>query len=340
MGESSIGWLHPPAHGRQVPWGEPGMPGYTANPWVGCQRRDPECENCYAERRAGRRLLPSQKDRSLPVWGPQAPRHMTSEGTLALVRRWHRAAEAAGEHRLIFGGSQMDWLEDRADVTARREWLLDTIEATPHLRWIMLTKRPENFARLVGRWRGGCPRNVWVGISAGSQRSLDRQLEAFERIPAAIKLISGEPLIAPVDFTAALKVARWLILGGESGARPPRGRARRDRRQGIVRPCDLEIMRAGVRAARAAGRHIYVKQLGAFPLGAPSCAGCEGVMFEGEVCERCGDEVELAEDASGRLARVLHLKHPKGEDPSEWPLDLRIQEWPCGAAYLHGGATA
>jgi hypothetical protein len=181
---------------------------------------------------------------------------------------------------------------------------------------------------------------VWVGISAGSQRSLDRQLEDFERIPASIKLISGEPLIAPVDFTAGLKIAHWLILGGESGKRPPRRRVRDGKRRGVVRPCDLAVMRAGVKAAIAAGRHVYVKQLGAFPLGAPGCIGCEGVMFEGSVCERCGDEVELAADAGGRLARVLHLRHPKGEDPSEWPLDLRVQEWPDGAAYLHQPGAA
>lgn len=324
MGESSIGWLHPPSHGRAIPWGEEGSPGYTVNAWIGCTRYAPECENCYAERRAGRRLLPSQKDRSLPVWGPKAARHMTALATLRKVKGWNREAEAAGWYRLVFGGSQMDWLEDRADLAERRELLLDLIEATPSLRWIMLTKRPENFGRLVPRWREGCPRNVWVGISAGCQRSLDKQLGAFDDIPAALKLISAEPLIEPTDYSRALRIARWIIFGGESGPG--------------ARPCSLGWIRAGLRQATEAGRHRFVKQLGSRPLGVPPCIGCENGMFEGDICGRCGDEVELVQMPGGEYGRRLHLKHHKGEDPLEWPLDLRIQEWPDGSAYLFNHA--
>jgi hypothetical protein len=82
-------------------------------------------------------------------------------------------------------------------------------------------------------------------------------------------------------------------------------------------------------------------------------------MHEGVVCERCGDTVEIALVSSegkeiaddnlkvrveARLVgasyhRVLHLKHEKGEDPGEWPPDLRVQEWPTGASYVWGSAA-
>lgn len=72
---------------------------------------------------------------------------------------------------------------------------------------------------------------------------------------------------------------------------------------------------------------------GSVPVGAPPCAGCEGTVFEGSTCERCGDVAELVPLPGGELGRVLHLAHGKGEDPREWPADLRVQEWPDGSAY-------
>jgi len=346
VGESSIGWLHPPLYGRRAPYGTPGMPGYTVNHWIGCQRVDPECENCYAEREAGRGRLPifkAQNLAGLPVWGPKAPRHIVGAGTLANVARWHREAQGLDHHgrpiegaipweRWVFGGSQMDWLEDRPELAEPRARMMATIERTgPWLRWILLTKRPQNFARLAPAWaERGCPGNVWFGISAGSQRSLDRQIEAFASVNATHKLISGEPLIGPVDFRPALRLpgVKWLILGGESGSRSS------------VRPCDVHAIRDGIDAARAAGRAVFVKQLGAVVLGVPDCAACEGDRFEGDVCEACGDTVLLRQHGGeDEYRRILNLKHIKGEDPREWPADLRVQEWPDGSAYLHEGAT-
>ena len=170
MGESSIGWLHPPAHGRRVPFVAGGQPGYSVNYWIGCSKVDPECKHCYAEREAERRRLPTFRDRSLPVWGQHAPRHFTTAATLRKVKAWDREAAEAGWPRLIFGGSQMDWLEDRADLVERRAMMLDAIEQAPNLRWILLTKRPENFARLAPRWRAGVPAHVRRS-TRGSQRS-------------------------------------------------------------------------------------------------------------------------------------------------------------------------
>jgi protein gp37 len=151
----------------------------------------------------------------------------------------------------------MDWLEDRPELAEPRARLMATIERTgPWLRWILLTKRPQNFARLAPAWAAaGCPDNVWFGISAGSQRSLDRQVEAFTSVNAAHKLISGEPLIGPVDFRPALRLrgVKWLILGGESGG------------IGDVRPCEEEVMLDGIAAGRELGKAVFVKQLGRNP---------------------------------------------------------------------------
>lgn len=358
MGESAIGWLHPPPRAARVPFGTPGRPGYTLNAWIGCSKIDQECKFCYAEREAGRGRLPLFRERNaagLPVWGNEAPRHIVSEATIRHAIKWNREAEADLDPRLVFGGSQMDWLEDRPELAAPRARLLELIAATPWLRWILLTKRPGNFAALVPSWRSGVPDNVWIGISAGSQPSLDAKLDDLERIPARVKIASVEPMIGPVDFARALRIRElvWFLFGGESGARAK------------VRPCDLGWIGRGVRQVGDAGRFRFVKQLGARPLGVPDCIGCEGEMHEGDVCGRCGDvvEVELVDmetrrRVEGRVpgdrrsypegdwqprpgtgyARVLHLPG-KGDDPALWPARLRVQEWPDGSAYEFVGAA-
>lgn len=255
MGESTIGWLHPPRRAARVPFGTPGRPGYTLNAWIGCSKIDPECKHCYAEREAGRGRLPLFRQRNaagLPVWGDHAPRHIVHETTVRQTLRWNREAQAEDDPRLVFGGSQMDWLEARPELAAPRARLLELITATPWLRWILLTKRPENFSALVPNWRGGVPGHVWIGVSAGSQPSLDSKLAALERIPAALKIISVEPMIGPLDLARALQIQelRWCLFGGESGARAK------------VRPCDLAAMDRAVKQVGDAGRSRFVKQLG------------------------------------------------------------------------------
>jgi protein gp37 len=365
MAESTIGWLHPPPGYKPAPAGTPGLPGYTVNFWHGCTKVDAGCKNCYAERRAGRKLLPLWREQAAkggPVWGPNAPRHiLDAKATRKLradIRRWNREAEAATEPRFVFASSHCDVLEDegREDVAAQRRELIAAIEESRWLRWLFLTKRPENFERLIPEWRkDGAPGHVWFGISASDQQTLDDKLDAWAAARAKFKFLSLEPLIGEIDLRRALAVPGmvWGIVGGESGARAK------------VRPFYLRAARRVVRQLGDAGRAAFVKQLGARVIGVPACRGCEDEMDEGDVCHVCGDvvEVALADMESGLLiegrapgdgkshpegawqprpgtgfVRVLHLQHEKGENPGEWPPDLRVQEWPTGASYVWGAA--
>lgn len=359
MGESKIGWLNPPPFGRTALFGTPAQPGYTFNAWIGCAKVKPECKFCYAEREAERCLLPEfaeAKRLRLPVWGVHAPRHLLSEASWRNPVKWNRLADAAGYPRWCFGGSQMDWLEDRDDLAASRARLLDLIERTPFLRWVMLTKRPEDFARLVPRWASGVPKNVWIGISAGSQASLDSMHNAFAAIPCDRKVISAEPLLERTDFRRTLRLpgVRWFLIGGENAAKDK------------ARPNNLDWMRDGLaQALEVPTIYRFCKQLGSRVFGLPACPECgdqEGEEWhEGDYCSTCGDtvEVELVNTASGKpvvgrapgdgvshpegrwqpvpgtgYARVLHTRQPKGEDWREWPIDLQVQEWPDGAAFV------
>ncbi len=65
------------------------------------------------------------------------------------------------------------------------------------------------------------PPNVWLGVSVENQEWADKRREAFEATPAAVKFVSYEPALGPVDWTG-WEFVDQVISGGESGphARP------------------------------------------------------------------------------------------------------------------------
>lgn len=67
---------------------------------------------------------------------------------------------------------------------------------------------------------------VWLGVSAEDQRRAEERLPALRECPAALRFLSAEPLLGPLDLPAVLGPdlagLDWVIAGGESGpgARP------------------------------------------------------------------------------------------------------------------------
>ena len=117
----------------------------TFNPWWGCARVSPGCEHCYAEawaKRTGRQL-----------WGPHAARRTFGEAHWREPLRWNAVAEKSGIRSRVFCASMADIFEDLRALDQERCRLWTLIDATPWLDWQVLTKRPEQIARLSpGRW--------------------------------------------------------------------------------------------------------------------------------------------------------------------------------------------
>jgi protein gp37 len=210
---------------------------HTFNPWWGCVKVAPECEGCYAEafdKRVGG-----------AHWGPTAPRRFFGEKHWAEPVRWNRLALKAETRRRVFCGSMCDVFEDRPEVYPVRERLWSLIHETPQLDWLLLTKRPENVAEMLPAfWGDGWP-NVWLGTSIGHPSS-GKRLSELRRVPAAVRFISAEPLLAP--WVAELTGIDWLIVGGESGAK--------------ARPMEVEWARGLRDCARRWGVAFFMKQLG------------------------------------------------------------------------------
>lgn len=135
---------------------------HTFNPWEGCTKVSPGCQNCYAEARNHRFGLDN--------WGPGKKRRRTSAANWKLPLRWNNEAAKAHERSVIdiceigggaampprrprvFCASLADWLDDEVPIAWLAD-LLNLIHDTPNLDWLLLTKRPENFFKRIRQVR-------------------------------------------------------------------------------------------------------------------------------------------------------------------------------------------
>lgn len=196
---------------------------HTFNRWIGCTKVGPGCDNCYAAAWDARGLQ-GQETR----WGAHAARTLTSAANRRKPLAWDRAAKAAGERHRVFCASLADVFDNHASILPEwREDLWALIRATPNLDWLMLTKRPGNIAKMLPPdWGRGYP-NVWLGCTVVNQAEADRDIPKLLAVPAAVRFLSMEPLLGPVDLVgdqAESGFKPWLdgihlvIVGGESGA--------------------------------------------------------------------------------------------------------------------------
>lgn len=288
---------------------------HTFNPWRGCTRVSPGCQHCYAETMSGR------NPKTLGVWGPRGLRAPAAESYWRQPLKWHRDAIAAGVRRRVFCASLADVFEgddtmpaeSRAVVHAARNRLWSLIDSTPGLDWLLLTKRPENIARMLPPGWLTSPRpNVWLGTSVEDEPRAER-IDHLRIVPAAIRFLSLEPLLGPLD-NLQLDGISWAIIGGESGAH--------------ARPMEVAWVRSIIAQCAAARVACFVKQLGAHPLvdDAYRIVGC-GRTWPVSV----GFESEHPTNPLRPPYRAL-LAHRAGADPTDWPHDLRVQQFPGGAA--------
>lgn len=332
----------------------------TINFWSGCTKVSAGCANCYAE------TLAKRFD-TFGKWGTGAPRKL-HESAFKLAKKLAKRPFVCDEcgkafptgkeecdcaitfhRRRIFANSMSDWLDPEVPI----EWLarmLDVIRKTPKCDWLLVTKRPEHFTNQLLRvgglhsvdtegnplaqwltdWHGGKPpRNVWIIASVENHEMAEKRIPTLLRIPAVVRGLSVEPMLGPIKIFREVcagcgkedcgscpagtitvgpshngaKIG-WVIFGGESGKN--------------ARPCNTDWIRDGVRQCKAASVLVFVKQLGSFvTLPKDSMEGFAAPMLQWYPC---------ANDGTGGYG--VKTKHRSGADPSEWPDDLRVQQFP------------
>lgn len=278
-------------------------PGYTFNPWRGCAKVSPGCTNCYAE------TLSKRNPKVLGTWGVGGTRPVASESYWRQPVSWNRDAKRAGERRKVFCASLADVCEDRPDLVEPRRRLMMLILDTPHLDWLLLTKRPENLARLFDWSWLGCfdaeewPPNVWLGTTVENQEQADIRVPLLLSVPASTHFLSAEPLLGPLNLDRWLGEVKWVIIGFESGT--------------VARPGDVDWARPIVSKCSEVGVACFMKQVGrSFRANRTDCVPA--------VAMGAGWDA----DAPGSEKGLVFPLDPKGGNPAEWPKDLRVRQWP------------
>ena len=187
---------------------------HTFNPWIGCQKVSPGCDNCYAEKLVRRY--------GWTTWGAHGERKRTSTAYWRKPFAWNRLAQQARKPSRVFCASLADVFDNQAPADVRND-LFELIRGTPWLHWQLLTKRPQLIARYLPRdWWGyqnGYP-NVWLGITAENQIEYNRRWSYLQTTPASVRFVSYEPALGPINLTGYFhfhRVPDWVIWGGESG---------------------------------------------------------------------------------------------------------------------------
>jgi len=277
----------------------------TWNPIRGCSRVSEGCRNCYAEKVASRFCGPGEAYEGLAKDGRWTGKVQLIEEHLDDPIRWKKP-------RRVFVNSMSDLFHDsffegllRKDEPVRQ--IFKVMAAAKQHTFQVLTKRPDNMRRFMGWWMdqyGDVPPNVWLGVSVEDQKTADERIQLLMRTHAAVRFISAEPLLGPLNITPFLtsggirfgmgckygeggldKKLDWVIVGGESGPR--------------ARPFQLDWCESIVEQAKAAAVPVFVKQMG------------ENAIWN-----------------AGSADWRIPFTDRKGADPAEWPRALRVRQFP------------
>jgi protein gp37 len=226
----------------------------TWNPTVGCKKVSPGCAHCYAEVMA-KRLQAMRKPGYEDVVdgrGRWTGRINFVPGRLDEPATWKKPA-------MVFVNSMSDLFASPVDDANIALVFAAMYECQWHT-FQVLTKRPERMSRLLSNPRfqhhvGAASYanlaarspdkaailsndelvrdvmdswplpNVWLGTSVENQDTANERISLLAQTPAAVRFVSYEPALGPVDFAeAAMKSPitckrpfDWLICGGESG---------------------------------------------------------------------------------------------------------------------------
>jgi protein gp37 len=164
---------------------------HTFNPWWGCTKVSPGCENCYAEAWA--------KRVGAKVWGARQDRHFFTQKHWDEPLKWNADAESKKRRKRVFCASMADVFELRSSLDSWRAQLWDLIDETPWLDWLLLTKLPQNIQKKVP-WKREWPSNVWIGTTIEDQKRADERLPVLLQLPAKCRFLSCEPLLGKVDL--------------------------------------------------------------------------------------------------------------------------------------------
>lgn len=211
----------------------------TWNIITGCSHASPGCKRCYAQLLAGTRLRthPSRAGLTMPSKnGPVFNGEVRfNEEWLTQPLRWKRP-------RMIFVCAHGDLFHESVP-DAWIDRVFSVMALAPQHTFQVLTKRSARMQKIVSRLTGLAQAaqlggtviadefphiagaiahpsgarswplpNVWLGVSVEDQKRADERIPDLLATPAAVRWISAEPLLGPVD------IGKWIPTCYECGA--------------------------------------------------------------------------------------------------------------------------
>lgn len=246
----------------------------TWNPIRGCSRVSHGCDNCYAQDVAGRFSGPGLAYEGLVHIGKDG-HSLGWNGVIKFVEKHLLDPLKWKKPRRIFVNSMSDLFHENV-TDLMRDRIFAVMALAPQHTFQILTKRPERMQAYFRSFHGanaeqrgfdtcewvgetipkapkgfpnmlsaipyGLP-NVWLGVSVEDQEAANKRIPYLIDTPAAVRFLSCEPLLGPVNLHPWLCVngksdkpeqlwsdsicspsrnIHWVIVGGESGpnARP------------------------------------------------------------------------------------------------------------------------
>ncbi len=348
----------------------------TWNPVRGCSVVSEGCRNCYAMKQAHRFSGKGQPYEGLTMIGQHGPSWI---GTVRTVPELLNAPLHWKKPRRVFVNSMSDLFhrdvpheflvkafaimaltpQHTYQILTKRanrmqDWLsLNTLgHAVRGAAWSMLGKMPkfDHQSILTRPWP--LP-NVWLGVSIENQQAADERIPLLLQTPAAVRFISAEPLLGPVDLR------QWMHdwgcpcgWGGDDTRSYCAECGWRGDEAGSGENCpDCNEMLDDSTAFRKCDRTTRDGS-GFGPNGSPSI---DWVVVGGEsgpgarpcdiawirsLRDQCqaagvpcfvkqlGANIAPVRIDGGSVTERLFLSDRKGGDMNEWPYDLRVREFP------------
>lgn len=226
----------------------------TWNPVTGCTKVSAGCDNCYAEkiahRFAGTKAYPNGFEVTLRPerldW-PLRKRKPLRIFVNSMSDLFHDQVsdEYIAQVFAVMAAAPQHTFQVLTKRHARMRSLLSDIRFRQKVASIVSDRAGEppfepypEFHRVFDSWP--LP-NVWLGASTENQKWADVRIPALLDTPAAVRFISAEPLLGPINLRREWGYGPgidWIIVGGESGpgARPMHpdwARALRDQRNTV-----------------------------------------------------------------------------------------------------------
>ena len=174
------------------------------NPWHGCHKCSPGCQNCFVY------YFDKKRDRDTRI----VTRSKTNFNLpLKKDRQGNFKIKEKTEVATCFTS---DFFIEEADGWREEAW--SVIKQRPDVDFLICTKRIERFYSCIPKdWEEGYS-NVIIATTCENQKMADKRLPILLSIPAKRKYILASPLLEDIDFSPYLKDGDidLIYVGGES----------------------------------------------------------------------------------------------------------------------------